>query len=138
MASQKTPEQNVNLVPSSTFGCTEPLTVDESLKALLQLKRSGTRIQVLDLLITSDTPMSSSDLAQKLNLTENAVNVALHHLTKNRLVERVDRGLYDLNTKTFCKALLAIILSSDFSKQARNYNKILDSLKDTDDESEEN
>ncbi|MBD3193135.1 MAG: ArsR family transcriptional regulator [Candidatus Heimdallarchaeota archaeon] len=108
----------------------ESLKVDKSLKSMLQLKRSETRLQVLDLLMSSEEPMTSSDLASKLNTTENAINVALHYLTKAKLVQRVERGVYDLNVKTFCKALLAIILSADFSKLARKYDKTIDSLKD--------
>ena len=106
--------------------------VDESLKALLQLKRSATRVQVLDLLIESENPLSSSDLANKLNTTENAINVALHYLTKTKLVKRVERGQYDINAKTFCKAVLAMVLSSDFSKLVRNYDKLMTNLKDID------
>lgn len=38
--------------------------------------------------------MSSQDIAEKLGITVNAVNIALFQLNKKDLVDRVSRGVY--------------------------------------------
>ena len=38
--------------------------------------------------------MSSQEIAERLGLTVNAVNIALFNLNKKELVERVSRGVY--------------------------------------------
>jgi len=58
------------------------------------LKRADSQRDVLILLVQSGEPMSSQELAGRLGLTVNAVNIALFNLNKKGLVERVSRGVY--------------------------------------------
>jgi len=46
------------------------------------------------MLVKSGDPMSSQEIAERLGLTVNAVNIALFNLNKKELVERVSRGVY--------------------------------------------
>jgi predicted ArsR family transcriptional regulator len=46
------------------------------------------------MLVQSGEPMSSQEMAERLGLTVNAVNIALFNLNKKELVERVSRGVY--------------------------------------------
>ena len=45
-------------------------------------------------LIETGEPMSSKDIAERLEITVNAVNIALFQLNKKQLVDRVSRGIY--------------------------------------------
>jgi len=38
--------------------------------------------------------MSSKDISERLEITVNAVNIALFQLNKKQLVDRVSRGIY--------------------------------------------
>jgi len=58
------------------------------------LKRAESQRDVLLCLIENEGPMSSQEIADKLNITVNAVNIALFNLNKKDLVERVNRGVY--------------------------------------------
>jgi predicted ArsR family transcriptional regulator len=58
------------------------------------LKRADSQRDVLIMLVQSGEPMSSQEMAEKLGLTVNAVNIALFNLNKKELVERVSRGVY--------------------------------------------
>jgi predicted ArsR family transcriptional regulator len=58
------------------------------------LKRAESQRDVLLSLIENGEPMSSHDIAEKLGLTVNAVNIALFQLNKKNLVDRVSRGIY--------------------------------------------
>jgi predicted ArsR family transcriptional regulator len=58
------------------------------------LKRAKSQRDVLLSLIENGEPMSSHDIAKKLGLTVNAVNIALFQLNKKNLVDRVSRGIY--------------------------------------------
>ena len=58
------------------------------------LKRAESQRDVLLCLIENGEPMSSHDIAVKLELTVNAVNIALFQLNKKDLVNRVSRGIY--------------------------------------------
>ena len=58
------------------------------------LKRAKSQRDVLLCLVESGEPMSSQDIAEKLGITVNAVNIALFQLNKKDLVDRVSRGIY--------------------------------------------
>ena len=58
------------------------------------LKRADSQRDVLLMLVQSGEPMSSQEIADRLGLTVNAVNIALFNLNKKELVERVSRGVY--------------------------------------------
>jgi len=58
------------------------------------LKRADSQRDVLIMLVQSGEPMSSQEIAERLGLTVNAVNIALFNLNKKELVERVSRGVY--------------------------------------------
>ena len=58
------------------------------------LKRADSQRDVLLMLVQSGEPMSSQEIANRLGLTVNAVNIALFNLNKKELVERVSRGVY--------------------------------------------
>jgi len=58
------------------------------------LRRAESQRQVLMCLIETGEPMSSKDIAERLEITVNAVNIALFQLNKKQLVDRVSRGIY--------------------------------------------
>ncbi len=58
------------------------------------LRRAESQKQVLLCLIETGEAMSSKDIAEKLGITVNAVNIALFQLNKKNLVDRVARGIY--------------------------------------------
>jgi len=58
------------------------------------LKRADSQRDVLLMLVQSGEPMSSQEIADRLGVTVNAVNIALFNLNKKELVERVSRGVY--------------------------------------------
>lgn len=58
------------------------------------LRRAESQKQVLLCLIETGEAMSSQDIAEKLGITVNAVNIALFQLNKKALVDRVSRGIY--------------------------------------------
>ena len=58
------------------------------------LRRAESQRDVLLCLIETGNPMSSQDIAEKLGITVNAVNIALFQLNKKDLVDRVSRGVY--------------------------------------------
>lgn len=62
--------------------------------ALESLRRAGSQRQVLLCLVENGEPMSSQQIAERLSMTVNAVNIALHNLHNKGLVERVARGVY--------------------------------------------
>ena len=61
---------------------------------LESLKRAESQQQVLLLLVESGELMSSQEIADKLKLTVNAVNIALFNLKNKGLVDPVSRGVY--------------------------------------------
>lgn len=61
---------------------------------LTSLRRSSTQREVLYYLIEKDEDSTSEEIAKKLNLSVNAVNLGLFHLHKKGLVKRVSRGVY--------------------------------------------
>jgi predicted transcriptional regulator len=58
------------------------------------LRRAESQQQVLLCLVENGEVMSSQEIAQKLNLTVNAVNIALFNLKNKGLVDPVSRGVY--------------------------------------------
>ena len=70
------------------------------------LSRAESQRDVLMCLIESGEPMSSQDIAEKLGITVNAVNIALFQLNKKELVDRVSRGIYKYKLGPILLALL--------------------------------
>jgi predicted transcriptional regulator len=58
------------------------------------LKRADSQRDVFLCLVESGEPMSSLEIAEKLKITVNAVNIALFQLNKKNLVDRISRGSY--------------------------------------------
>ncbi len=58
------------------------------------LRRAESQQQVLLCLVESGEAMSSQEIAEKLKLTVNAVNIALFNLKNKGLVDPVSRGVY--------------------------------------------
>lgn len=58
------------------------------------LRRATSQLDVLICLIENEEPMSSKDIATELNISVNAVNIALFNLNKKGLVDRLSRGVY--------------------------------------------
>lgn len=96
---------------------------DELLKALLMLKKSKTRFDIIDALLSSPYPMSADEIAEKIKLNTNATSVALHYLVKQGLVIRVQRGLYEVNLKALSRILLIVLSSDSFIKMYREFKK---------------
>ena len=65
-----------------------------SVSELEGLRRAESQQQVLLCLVKSGDTMSSQEIAEKLNLTVNAVNIALFNLKNKGLVDPVSRGVY--------------------------------------------
>ena len=84
-------------------------------EGLWSLRRSTTQRRVLMCLIRHDRPMATKEIAEELNLTENAVSIALMHLRRKGLVERVSKGTYRYNLG----AVLAPILETYLSEGGR-------------------
>ena len=58
------------------------------------LRRAESQQQVLLCVVESGEAMSSQEIAEKLKLTVNAVNIALFNLKNKGLVDPVSRGVY--------------------------------------------
>jgi predicted transcriptional regulator len=58
------------------------------------LRRAESQQQVLLCLVENGEAMSSQEIAEKLKLTVNAVNIALFNLKNKGLVDPVSRGVY--------------------------------------------
>ncbi|MCW4050058.1 MAG: winged helix-turn-helix transcriptional regulator [Candidatus Bathyarchaeota archaeon] len=58
------------------------------------LRRAESQREVLLCLVEHGGTMNSKEIAEKLGLTVNAVNIALFNLNKKELVDRVSRGTY--------------------------------------------
>ena len=58
------------------------------------LRRAESQRQVLLCLVERGELVSSKEIAETLNLTVNAVNIALFNLFNKGLVDRVSRGIY--------------------------------------------
>ncbi|MEM4675837.1 MAG: helix-turn-helix domain-containing protein [Nitrososphaerota archaeon] len=82
--------------------------LEEALKVLMDLDKAKTRLEVLNAIMDYG-PVSPSELAERLGLSQNAVNIALHYLSKSGVVKKVERGLYEVNHAVFYKAFLALV-----------------------------
>ncbi|OGD55185.1 hypothetical protein A3K78_02310 [Candidatus Bathyarchaeota archaeon RBG_13_52_12] len=58
------------------------------------LRRAESQQQVLLCLVESGEALTSQEIAEKLGLTVNAVNIALFNLKNKGLVDPVSRGVY--------------------------------------------
>jgi predicted transcriptional regulator len=58
------------------------------------LRRAESQQQVFLCLVEDGDAMSSQEIAEKLNLTVNAVNIALFNLKNKGLVDPISRGVY--------------------------------------------
>lgn len=58
------------------------------------LKRADSQRDVFLCLVEKGEPMTSQEISEILDLTVNAVNIALYNLNKKELVERISRGTY--------------------------------------------
>lgn len=63
-------------------------------KEIDSLRRAESQRDVLLCVIEKGEPITSQEIAEKLNITVNAANIALFNLNKKDLVERVSRGVY--------------------------------------------
>ncbi|MCK4317538.1 winged helix-turn-helix transcriptional regulator [Candidatus Bathyarchaeota archaeon] len=70
------------------------------------LRRADSQREVFLCLVENSEPMSSREIAGKLGLTVNAVNIALFNLNNKELVERVSRGVYRYKLGPILKELL--------------------------------
>ncbi len=85
---------------------------------LLGLGRSKTRLDIVNLMLDEGRPLSASEIAERLNISLNAANIAIHYLNKARLLNKVERGMYEVNVYAFCKAFLTFLLGSKVSGYA--------------------
>ncbi len=58
------------------------------------LRRAESQRQVLLTLVEQGEPMSSQDLSERLEMSVNAINIALFNLYNKGLVDRISRGVY--------------------------------------------
>jgi predicted ArsR family transcriptional regulator len=70
------------------------------------LRRADSQREVFLCLVENGEPMSSQEIAGKLGLSVNAVNIALFNLNNKELVERVSRGVYRYKLGPILKELL--------------------------------
>ena len=76
------------------------------------LRRAESQQQVFLCLVESGEAMSSQEIAEKLKLTVNAVNIALFNLKNKGLVDPVSRGIYRYKLGP----ILVTLLKEYFSK----------------------
>lgn len=84
------------------------------LDVILGLGRSTTRLDVINLMLDEGRPLSASEIAEKLDISLNAANIAIHYMNKAGLLNKVERGMYEVNVYAFCKAFLVFLLGSKF------------------------
>ncbi|MGQ4892335.1 MAG: ArsR/SmtB family transcription factor [Candidatus Njordarchaeia archaeon] len=94
---------------------------EDVLEALSNLGKSRIRLAIVDLLISSERPLTVREIAEKLKANTNTVSVILHHLNKQNIVERVQRGSYRIKVTTLLKALLPLITSDFFRRFVIEY-----------------
>ena len=82
--------------------------MEDVLKTIMDLDKAKTRLEVLNVVLDYG-PVSPSEVAERLGLSQNAVNIALHYLSKSGIVRKVERGLYEVNYAVFYKAFLALV-----------------------------
>lgn len=88
------------------------------LDELIGLGRSKTRLDVINLILDEGRPLSASEIAEKLNISVNAANIAIHYLNKAGLLNKIERGMYEVNVYAFCKAFLTFLLGSKMEGRA--------------------
>jgi predicted transcriptional regulator len=88
------------------------------LDELLGLGRSKTRLDVINFILDEGRPLSASEIAEKLDISLNAANIAIHYLNKAGLLNKIERGLYEVNVYAFCKAFLTFLLGSKAAGRA--------------------
>ncbi len=97
------------------------------LEELLGLGRSKTRLDIINLMLDEGRPLSASEMAEKLDISLNAANIAIHYMNKAGLLNKVERGMYEVNVYAFCKAFLTFILGSKIKvyagKSLENFSK---------------
>jgi predicted transcriptional regulator len=76
------------------------------------LSRADSQRCVFLCLIEHGEPMTSQEIAEILDLSVNAVNIALFNLNKKELVERISRGVY----KYRLGPVLVMLLKDYFSE----------------------
>ncbi len=86
-------------------------------EGLRSLRRSKTQRRVLMCLIRHGRPMATKEIARELNLTENAVSIALMHLKRKGLVEKVSKGVYTYNLGAILAPIVEVYLSSEGGKR---------------------
>ena len=74
---------------------------------LVSLRRSSTQRRVLFCLIRSEKDLTPDEIAKELDLSVNAVNLALFHLHKKGLIRRTSRGIYSYNLGQLLVPLLS-------------------------------
>ena len=74
---------------------------------LASLRRSTTQRRVFFCLIRSEKDLSAGGIAKELDLSVNAVNLALFHLHKKGLIRRIRRGYYSYNLGQLLVAFLS-------------------------------
>jgi len=79
------------------------LTISDELEGL---KRAESQQQVLLCLVEEGASMSSQEIAKKLGITVNAVNIALFNLKNKGLVDPINRGIYSYKLGPILVALL--------------------------------
>lgn len=98
---------------------------EDVLEALSNLGKSKIRLAIVDLLISSERPLTVREIADNLKVNTNTVSVILYHLNKLSIVERVQRGSYRIKVSTLLKALLPIITSDFFRRFVAEYRSKL-------------
>ncbi|MFP3951602.1 MAG: helix-turn-helix domain-containing protein [Candidatus Bathyarchaeia archaeon] len=58
------------------------------------LSRASSQRAVLLVLVEHGEPMTSQDISEHLDMSVNAINIALYNLNNKGLVDRINRGVY--------------------------------------------
>lgn len=102
--------------------------VGDVIEAISNLGKSRIRLAIVDLLLSSDHPLTVKEIAAKLKTNPNTVSVALHYLAKQKIVDRVHRGSYIVKVNTILRAILPVITSDFFKQFLREYRSKLKGL----------
>ena len=70
------------------------------------LRRAESQRRVLMCLVEQGEPMQTQEVADRLSMTVNAVNIALFNLHNKGLVDRISRGVYRYRLGPILSALL--------------------------------
>lgn len=105
-------------------------TEEDTLEALVSLSRSRTRLAIVDLLLKEGHPLTVKEISNKLKISISAISVALHHLSKAKIIERIQRGLYFVNSNAILRAILPLVTNDVFKRLLRSYKELLYSSED--------